>query len=116
MKINANAVQVLAEIAKKRNWHEGKLTWTKAAHIKRRAATGELSYESAKAVLLMLGWEIAEPETWVLPAEDERLKKAAKRSGAENISRATAAIKAVYEEELKRPMDKRLKIAKSRKG
>lgn len=61
---NKNAVDLIIEIMKKRNWHEGKIERRKASNYKKRAGEGELSYDKSCEILDILGWEKIKEETW----------------------------------------------------
>ncbi len=114
MKINANAVEVLKQVVMQRHWHQGRIERRLAAVTKQNVLACKLSSEKASAILELLGWQKVKEEIWLHPTEEDRLKIAAQTSGEDHLEKSTAAIKAIYSEELKKPMSKKLKFSKKK--
>lgn len=65
--VQANALDVLKEVMKTRNWYEGNISRTSAAEYKRNLPKGKVSYEKACELLNMIGYEKVEDEIWRRP-------------------------------------------------
>ncbi len=65
--IQANALAVLAEVMKKRNWQNGKIPREIAWDRKNKLKNNKLSYKIAFETLQTLGWEKVVEETWQAP-------------------------------------------------
>lgn len=63
-KYNANALDVLAEVMKQRNWYGDTLERRQAANYKNLLKKGILSYEKACQILNQLGFRKVTEETW----------------------------------------------------
>lgn len=112
MIIKKNAAEVLKQVMQQRNWHQGRIERRLAAVTKQNAIAGKLSYEKASAILQILGWQKIKEEAWQQRPVEERTKQAAAESGETHLKRVTAVTKALYEEELKKPMNKKIKFGK----
>lgn len=63
-KIKENATEVLKEVMKQRNWHQGLIERRLAYETKKNLQSGKLSYEKAAEILKRLGWQKIKEETW----------------------------------------------------
>jgi hypothetical protein len=64
MQIENNALEVLKEVSKKRNWYQGKISRSLAAETKRNLLKGKLSHEKASQLLTLAGWKKVKEEVW----------------------------------------------------
>ena len=64
MTIQNNALEILKEVVKKRNWYQGKMHRFLASETKRNLKKGKLSYEKASELLKLLGWQKIKEEVW----------------------------------------------------
>lgn len=66
-KVNINAVALLIEVSKKRNWHEGRIERKIASQTKKNLILGKVSYQKASAILALLGYVKVQDESWEGP-------------------------------------------------
>ena len=64
MQIQNNALEVLKEVSKKRNWYKGKIHRFLASETKRNLMRGKLSHERASELLKLIGWKKIKEEVW----------------------------------------------------
>jgi hypothetical protein len=64
MKINKNALDILADVMQHRNWYGSAYDRRTAATYKSLLNQGRLSYEKASEILNKIGWLKVEEETW----------------------------------------------------
>lgn len=64
--INKNALDILAEVMNKRNWHQGKIKRNVASEYKRNLKINKVSYERACELLVMIGYTKIQDESWTL--------------------------------------------------
>ena len=64
MTIQNNALEVLKEVVKKRNWYQNKIDRFLASETKRNLKKGKLSSERASELLKLIGWQKIKEEVW----------------------------------------------------
>ena len=64
MTIENNALEVLKEVVKKRNWYQNKIDRFLASETKRNLKKGKLSHERASELLKLIGWQKIKEEVW----------------------------------------------------
>lgn len=67
--IQANAVEVVKSLVKKRNWYGGKFERRLASYYKKAVLEDRLSYEMAVIILKELGYILKDSEVWIKPKQ-----------------------------------------------
>lgn len=70
--IQANALDLLAQLMQKRNWHKGIMPAKTAATYKSLLKKNKLSYERACKMLNQLGWQRTQHELWTNKLSNEK--------------------------------------------